>query len=177
MEGYLDASGQIECPRGPRGLRSGDLAVRGSRGELYIVERRKHVIVLPNGKKVFPAQDLHEDLASCPALDEFAVLPLREKGKGERIGMVIKPDVAVCRKKGADTLGGACRLVRSQILNALENKPAYMKDLDFCLTEVRNGEFTDLNKNAAGEPTPAGNEFLPRRRFRHLKDDDTPLPG
>ncbi|MEF8788016.1 MAG: AMP-binding protein [Planctomycetota bacterium] len=176
MEGYLDAPEETARRRTEHGLKSEDLAVRGERGDLYLVGRTQQVIVLPNGKKVFPDRDLHDEIASCPGVDEFTIMAVEQPGRGERIGLVIRPCLSACRDGGAETVGDVYRLIRGQIMDALADKPDYMRDLDFCLTPLADDEFAELSKNAAHEPCPSKNEFRPERCYRRMKDSETPLP-
>jgi long-chain acyl-CoA synthetase len=175
MEKYLDAPEATARRKTDYGLRSSDLALRDERGELRLVGRTQHVIVLPSGKKVFPQQDLHDELASCRCVDEFTIMAVETDDGHERIGMVIRPDVEVLCDAGVRTLGGAYRFVRRRILEALEDKPDYVKNLDICLTRFDGDEFAELDKNAAGEPCPAKNEFTMERSYGRMKESERPL--
>ena len=73
MRGYHNDPDLTRRLMTPQGLRTGDIARRDRDGNLYIIGRAKHVIVLPNGKKVFPEQDLEEELSRCALVEEFTV--------------------------------------------------------------------------------------------------------
>ncbi len=141
------------------GLRTGDIARRDPDGNLYVVGRAKHVIVLPGGKKVFPEEDLYDPLAGCPSIEEFTVRAIRAPGGAEKIGIIIKPNADALRAHAVTTLGELYRLLKREITQALRGKPDYMKQFDFCLTELRDGAFCDLVKTSLNDPCPLKNEF------------------
>jgi len=72
VEYYKDED-ETRKRKGPVGLRNGDIACTDCASNLFICGRIKHVIVLVNGKKVFPEEDLSKDLAACPCIEEFTV--------------------------------------------------------------------------------------------------------
>lgn len=76
-------------------FRSGDLGRFDKDGHLYIVGRRKDVIVLPNGKNVHP-EDLEIQYLKSPYVAELAVLGVEDKSVGragaERLIAVVVPD-------------------------------------------------------------------------------------
>ena len=159
MVGYYrdpDTTARIMCEGG---LRTGDIAARDERGCLHIVGRAKHVVVLPGGKKVFPEEDLEEELARCPCIEEFAVRAITGADGEEQIGVIIKPDASVLFARGVRTLGALHALLKEEITEALRGKPDYVRRLDFCVTELRDGRFCDLVKNSMQEPAPLKNEF------------------
>ncbi len=175
MDGYHEDQRETNLRMGPNGLRTGDIARIDGRGNLYIVGRVKHVIVLPTGKKVFPEEDLYEELASCECVDEFAVKSLVDKEKNERIGIVVRPDKEVLRERGTETVGEMYRTIRDEILNALDSKPAYLKDFDLAVTPVEDGEFQELAKNTVEETCPAWIEFRSAASYHAMKDSQETL--
>lgn len=76
-------------------FRSGDLGRFDEDGHLYIVGRRKDVIVLPNGKNVHP-EDLEIHYLKSPYVSELAVLGVEDKSFGrsgaEKLVAVVVPD-------------------------------------------------------------------------------------
>jgi long-chain acyl-CoA synthetase len=60
-----------------RWFRSGDLGRFDSRGHLYIVGRKKDVIILPSGKNVFP-EDVEAHYERSPLISEICILGRRD---------------------------------------------------------------------------------------------------
>ena len=167
---YKDAEATARI-KSEAGLRTGDVARRDAGGNLFIVGRAKHVIVLPGGKKVFPEQDLYEALAGCRSIEEFTVRAVRDAGGAEKIGIIIKPDAESLRRGGVATLGELYRVIKDEITRALREKPDYMRRFDFCLTELRDGEFCDLVKSSMKDPCPLKNEFRFDRAYSTNQDN------
>lgn len=76
-------------------FRSGDLGKLDKDGHLYIVGRKKDVIVLPNGKNVHP-EDLEVNYLKTPLVAELAVLGIKDESIGvtgaEKLIAVVVPD-------------------------------------------------------------------------------------
>ncbi len=76
-------------------FRSGDLGNLDKDGHLYIVGRKKDVIVLPNGKNVHP-EDLEVNYLKTPLVAELAVLGVKDDSIGvkgaEKLIAVVVPD-------------------------------------------------------------------------------------
>jgi long-chain acyl-CoA synthetase len=174
MVGYYrdpDATARVKTPDG---LRTGDIGRRDPDGNWHVVGRAKHVIVLPGGKKVFPEEDLSEDLAQCPCIEQFVVRAITDGGE-EKIGIIVKPDADVLRERGIGTVREMYAALKAEIAEALAGKPDYVRRFDFCLTELRGGEFGDLVRSSMKEPCPLKNEFRFETAWSRRKDDDAPL--
>ncbi len=157
-------------------LRSGDIARRDADGDLHIIGRIKHVIVLPSGKKVFPEDDLQDALSGCPTIDEFAVRAVTGDDDAERIGIIIRPNVEEIRSRNASTVGELYAAVKGDIDRALEGKPAYMRQYDFCLTEWTGEAYAELVKTTMGDPCPLKNDFRPAAAWSRAKASIAPVP-
>ncbi len=155
-------------------LRTGDIARRDQDGDLYIVGRAKHVIVLPSGKKVFPEEELEEEVSSCRTIEEFAIRPIADEDGQEGIGMVIRPNLEALA--GVRTVGELYDAVKRDIDEALRSKPIYLKHYDFCLTPWRGDEFGELVKGTMGDPSPLRNTFDPEAAYSRLKGSQQPVP-
>ncbi|MBS3762046.1 MAG: AMP-binding protein, partial [Planctomycetes bacterium] len=159
MKSYYKDPDETARAKSPAGLRSGDIARRDSAGRYRIVGRSKHVIVLPGGKKVFPEEDLAPALAACPTIDEFTVRAIQNRDGEEQIGVIIKPDEETIARRKIRTHGQLYENLKSELNAALENKPGYLRRFDFCVTELEDGEFRELDKNSMKDPSPLKNEF------------------
>jgi len=157
------------------GLRTGDVAMRDAEGHLRVVGRAKHVIVLPGGKKVFPEEDMEEELSRCASIEEFAVRSITNAEGEEQVGIIIKPRVETVTGRGVKTFGELYALVKGEMDEALRDKPDYVRRLDFCLTELREGRFCDLVKNLMDEPCPLKNEFRFETAYSACHDSDRSL--
>ncbi|MBX7174772.1 MAG: AMP-binding protein [Pyrinomonadaceae bacterium] len=76
-------------------FRSGDLGKLDQAGHLYIVGRKKDVIVLPNGKNVHP-EDLEVNYLKTPLVAELAVIGVKDESIGmkgaEKLVAIVVPD-------------------------------------------------------------------------------------
>jgi long-chain acyl-CoA synthetase len=78
---------------------TGDLGYFDAAGHLFITGRKKEVIVLSNGKNVYP-EEVEAHYLKCPFIKEMAVLGLEgESGDGDRLHAVIVPNFEVLRQK------------------------------------------------------------------------------
>jgi long-chain acyl-CoA synthetase len=103
-----DATSQAITPDG--WLRTGDVAVLGDDGELYLVDRRKDLIIV-NGFNVYPAE-VEDALLEHPAVGEVAVIGVHHDYSGEavRAYVVVAPGAQVTE---ADLIAhAATRLAR-----------------------------------------------------------------
>jgi long-chain acyl-CoA synthetase len=85
MKGYL---GEPEVPRGGW-FRTGDLARRDGEGYLYIVDRKKDMVV-SGGYKVY-SKELEQVLVQHPGVEDAAVLGVPDATYGEAVVAVIQP--------------------------------------------------------------------------------------
>ncbi|MCK4375892.1 MAG: AMP-binding protein, partial [Candidatus Brocadiae bacterium] len=176
MRGYYKDPGRTAQQMAPLGLRSGDIARRDKDGDLYIIGRLKHVIVLASGKKVFPEDDLEEELSQCATIEEFAIRPVSDEGGAEKIGIIVRPNVKELDSLGVETLGELYGAIKKDIDEALRGKPDYMKRYDFCLTEWTGEGYPELVKTALGDPCPLKNPFLPDTSHGRMKASAQRIP-
>ncbi|MCK4283247.1 MAG: AMP-binding protein [Candidatus Brocadiae bacterium] len=176
MRGYHKDPERTAEQMTPQGLRSGDIARRDRDGDFTIIGRVKHVVVLASGKKVFPEDDLEEELALCTSIDEFAIRPISDEAGAEKIGIIIRPNVEALRQSGVETMAQLYGTVKKDIERALREKPDYMKQYDFCLTAWTGGEFAELVKSALGDACPLRNPFTPETAYSRMKGSTEPVP-
>ncbi|MBP1624160.1 MAG: AMP-dependent synthetase and ligase [Acidobacteria bacterium] len=73
-------------------LRTGDLGKFDSGGNLFVTGRKKEVIVLPNGKNIYP-DEVEAHYLRSPGIREIAVIGVfNAQDKGERLHAVVVPD-------------------------------------------------------------------------------------
>ena len=85
MKGYL---GEPEVPRGGW-FRTGDLARRDGDGYLYVVDRKKDMVV-SGGYKVY-SKELEQVLMQHPGIEDAAVVGVPDATYGEAVVAVIQP--------------------------------------------------------------------------------------
>ncbi len=85
MKGYL---GEPELPRGAW-FRTGDLARRDGDGYLYVVDRKKDMVV-SGGYKVY-SKELEQVLLQHPGIEDAAVVGVPDATYGEAVVAVVQP--------------------------------------------------------------------------------------
>lgn len=176
MRGYHKDPARTAEQMTAQGLRSGDIARRDEDGDFYIIGRVKHVVVLASGKKVFPEDDLEEELSQCATIEEFAIRPIADATGAEKIGIIIRPDREELKRRDIRTLGDLYDAIKNDIAQALRDKPDYMKQYDFCLTPWTGDGYAELVKSTMGDPCPLKNPFTPETAYSRIKGNTARLP-
>ena len=94
MQGYYKNPSATEDAMADGWFRSGDLGRLDSGGSLFITGRKKEIIVLPNGKNIYP-EEIEAHYLQCPYIQEIAVLGIADPEsheKSERLHAVVVPD-------------------------------------------------------------------------------------
>jgi long-chain acyl-CoA synthetase len=98
---YRNPEANAEAFTADKWFRSGDLGRFDKDGHLYIVGRKKDVIVLPSGKNIYP-EDVEAHYAHSPLVEELCVLGVRDEAAGfagaEKLCAVVVPDFAYLKK-------------------------------------------------------------------------------
>ena len=78
---------------------SGDLGRLDAKGNLFITGRAKEIIVLANGKNIYP-DELEAHYLQCPYIQEIAIVGLSsDDGRGEKPHAVVIPNFAHMKSK------------------------------------------------------------------------------
>ena len=94
MKGYYRNPAATEETMSDGWFRSGDLGRLDAGGNLFITGRKKEIIVLPNGKNIYP-DEIEAHYLQCPYIQEIAVLGIAEPGsheRSERLHAVVVPN-------------------------------------------------------------------------------------
>ncbi len=100
MKGYWNRPDATAAVLRDGWLYTGDLGYFDTRGNLFLTGRKKEVIVLSNGKNVYP-EEIEAHYLKSPYIKELAVVGLEGKpGEGgDRLHAVIVPNFDVLRQK------------------------------------------------------------------------------
>jgi long-chain acyl-CoA synthetase len=105
-------------------LHTGDLGFIGADGNLTITGRSKDVIVLSNGKNIYP-EEIETHYSQSPYIKEMCVLGVTEDGdepSGESLHAVIVPDMDEFRSRGQTAI---MEMIRFEIENLSKQVPSY----------------------------------------------------
>lgn len=102
-------------------FRTGDIGYMDDAGHIYITGRKKNVIILSNGKNVFP-EELEEYLTPLPSIDEVVVMA-RENEKGEpTITALVYPNEELLAGKSAEEIFA---IVKAEINEVNKSLPSF----------------------------------------------------
>lgn len=129
MLGYLDDPEATAEVLRNGWFHTGDLGSIDEKGNVYIRGRRKEMIVLSSGKKVFP-EEIEQHYLQIPHIGEMCVMGISEPGdyaRSERLHAVVVPDFEYLKKQ---------RIVNSKeiIREGIEEYSAYLPKYKRILT-------------------------------------------
>ena len=128
FSGYLDNPEETRNAFTPDGwFKTGDLGWIDKRGFLHIAGRRKEVIVLPDGKNVFP-DEIEEEFVASTLIAEIGVL----EHEGRLRGLVV-PDERALRERGAHRVE---ELLKEEIASVAARLPPYQRLSDYRITRT-----------------------------------------
>src|SRR5262249_49483367 len=105
---------------------SGDLGYIRPDGNLVITGRSKDVIVLANGKNVYP-EEIEAHYAQSPFVKEICVMGIAESEHGpigEKLHAVVVPDMDEFRRRG---LTGIAEMIRFELENLSKQLAPYQR--------------------------------------------------
>ncbi len=108
---------------------TGDLGRFDERGHLWITGRRKEVIVLPNGKNIYP-DEIEDHYLQCPYIKEIAVLGIVAAGHetSEKLHAVVVPDFDYMK---ARKISNAREILRDEIGRWSNLLPKYKRLMSY----------------------------------------------
>ena len=109
---------------------SGDLGYLRPEGSLVITGRSKDVIVLANGKNVYP-EELEAHYAQSPWIKELCVLGISEPD-GERLHAVVVPDMEEFRRRGQSVIA---ETIQFDLETLSKQLPSYYRILSFSIRQ------------------------------------------
>ena len=117
-------------------FRTGDVGYMDNDGYIYITGRKKTVIVLNNGKNVFP-EEIEEYLSKIDSISECVVVG-RDKGDGSEIMLtaVIFPDFAAYPEN--EPIDAIAEDIKKQVLDMNRHLPSFKQIRNI---EIRKTEF------------------------------------
>ncbi len=107
---------------------SGDLGRFDEDGNLFITGRKKEIIVLPNGKNIYP-EELEKHYLQSPYIREMAVIGVSSPHeRGERLHAVVVPDFDYLKSK---RIANAREALRDQIAALSNQLPKYKRLMSY----------------------------------------------
>lgn len=113
MQGYFNRADATAAVLKDGWFHTGDLGYLDAEGRLYITGRKKEIIVLSNGKNLYP-EEIEAHYRQSPLIKELCVLGLSKPGEpsAEHLHAVVVPDEQVMQERG---LANVRELVRFDI--------------------------------------------------------------
>jgi long-chain acyl-CoA synthetase len=179
MKGYWNRPDATAAVLRDRWFYTGDLGYFDARGNLFLTGRKKEVIVLSNGKNVYP-DEIESHYLKSPHIKEIAVVGLEGKAGEDRLHAVIVPNFDVLRQKkivnAKEVIRFDIETLSQQIASTkrIGSYEIWQEDLPRTTTrkikrfEVERRVKTNQTKNAAGDSeipaeqplTPEDQEWL-----------------
>ncbi len=123
MQGYWNRPDATAAVLKDGWLMTGDLGHFDSRGNLFITGRQKDVIVLSNGKNIYP-EEIEAHYSKSPYIKQLCVMGLEAKPgdpTSERLHAVIVPDFEMLKRQ---KIANAREVIRFDIENASAQLPS-----------------------------------------------------
>ena len=117
---------------------TGDYGYIDSDGYIFITGRKKNVIVLENGKNVFP-EEIESYLEKMELVKECAVVGrTKEDGETVKITAIIYPDYALAEERGLTEMSQIVDALKAEVAELNKKLPAFKQIRG---VELRKTEF------------------------------------
>lgn len=128
MKGYYRNPDATEESTKDGWFYSGDLGRLDRKGNLFITGRKKEVIVLPNGKNIYP-DELEAHYLKCPCIQEIAVIGVfSPHERGERLHAVVVPNFDYLKSK---KIANTREILRDEIARLSNQLPQYKRLMSY----------------------------------------------
>lgn len=117
-------------------FRTGDVGCMDADGYIYITGRKKNIIILSNGKNIFP-EEIEEHLYTSPLIGECVVIGRKNSAGDTRITAVIYPSEEAAELEGKSE-EEKLALIRDAVNTINRSLPVYKQVRD---VELRSEEF------------------------------------
>lgn len=117
-------------------FRTGDVGCMDADGYIYITGRKKNIIILSNGKNIFP-EEIEEHLYTSPLIGECVVIGRKNSAGDTRITAVIYPSDEAVELEGKSE-EEKLALIRDAVNTINRSLPVYKQVRD---VELRSEEF------------------------------------
>lgn len=142
-------------------LHTGDLGRLDAKGNLFVTGRQKEIIVLPNGKNIYP-DELEAHYAQCPGIREIAVVGVfSAHERGERLHAAIVPDFDYLK---THRIANTREFLRDRIAGFSNQLPKYKRLMSYQIqsdplprTTTRKIKRLEIKKLAESGSVPAPN--------------------
>lgn len=128
MTGYYKNPGETDAALKDGWFHSGDLGRFDAKGNLFVTGRQKEVIVLANGKNIYP-DELETHYLQSPYIKEIAVIGVSDQQeRGERLHAVVVPDFDYLQSK---KIANAREALRDRIAALSNQLPQYKRLMSY----------------------------------------------
>ncbi|MGM9682224.1 MAG: AMP-dependent synthetase/ligase [Eubacteriales bacterium] len=115
---YKDPQATAEAFTEDGWFRTGDIGYMDDEGYIFITGRKKNVIILSNGKNVFP-EELEEYLAAVPCILESVVLTRKNDAGDKTITAIVVPNMEVLAGKEKEEIYAEIKAAVNKINQSL----------------------------------------------------------
>ncbi len=116
-------------------FRTGDIGFIDEKGAIHITGRKKNVIILSNGKNVFP-EEVEEHMADCDTISEIVVIGRENDNNEVVITAIVYPNYEVVGENTPQD--EILELVKAQIFEVNRKLPSFKQVRE---VEIRSTEF------------------------------------